>query len=88
MELRGRNLHYWLRDIQRRHFNAMAHRCGLGADMEDIVEDVLAQLDPVLDKLGAELPAGFPEDVFITIAAGMRASARRLQNQQRTIGPT
>lgn len=88
MALRGRNAHYRLRDIQRRHFNAMAHRCGLGADMEDIVEDVLAQLDPVLDKLGAELPAGFPEDVFATIAAGMRASARRLQNQKRTIDPT
>ena len=66
----------------------MAYKCGPGTDMEDVVEAVLAQLDPVLDKLGVELPAGFPEDVFITIAAGMRASARRLQNQKRTIDPT
>ena len=38
-------------DIQRRHFNAMAHKCGLGTGMEDVVEAVLAQLDPVLDGL-------------------------------------
>jgi serine/threonine-protein kinase HipA len=87
MALRGRNAHYRLRDIQRRHFNAMAHKCGLGIDMEDVVEEVLAQLDPVLDGLAARLPAGFPEDVFTTIAAGMRVSARRLHNENRTTGP-
>ena len=62
----------------------MAHKCGLGTDMEDVVEAVLAQLD----GLAAGLTAAFPEDVFSTIAAGMRASARRLQNQKRTIDPT
>ena len=66
----------------------MAHKCGLGTDMDDVVEAVLAQLDPVLDGLAAGLPAGFPEDVFTTIAAGMRASARRLHNENRTTGPT
>ena len=62
----------------------MAHKCGLGTDMEDVVEAVLAQLD----GLAARLTAAFPEDVFTTIAAGMRASARRLHNENRTTGPT
>jgi len=66
----------------------MAHKCGLGTDMEDVVEAVRAQPDPVLDGLAAGLPAGFPADVFTTIAAGMRASARRLHNENRTTGPT
>lgn len=86
MALRGRNVHYRLRDIQRRHFNATAYRCGYGADMEDLIEEVLAQVGPALDRVEASLPAGFPEDVFVAIAAGMRAAAARLNHNTDTKG--
>lgn len=88
MALRGRNAHYRLRDIQRRHFNAMAYKCGLGSDMEELIEEVLEQTEGVLERLGGELPRGFPEEVFTTIAAGMRASATRLHNETRSTGST
>ena len=86
MALRGRNVHYRLRDIQRRHFNTTAHKCGYGAGMEDLIEEVLAQVGPALDTVGEALPAGFPEDVFAAIAAGMRGAAARLQHNTDTIG--
>lgn len=44
MALPGRNRHYRLRDIERRHFNETAHGCGYRADMEAIIENTLARL--------------------------------------------
>lgn len=78
MALPGKNKHYRLRDIQRRHFNYTAHRCGYGPDMEAIIEDTLARLPVVIDSVGARLPVDFPADVFDSIADGMRQQARRL----------
>lgn len=78
MALPGRNKHYRLRDMLRRHFNETAHRCGYGPDMEAIIEDVLARLPGVIDTVGTRLPADFPADVFDAIADGMRRSAKRL----------
>ncbi|NMF99411.1 type II toxin-antitoxin system HipA family toxin [Aromatoleum toluolicum] len=78
MALPGKNKHYRLRDMLRRHFNETAHRCGYGPDMEAIIEDILARLPAVIDTVGSRLPADFPADVFDTIADGMRRSAKRL----------
>lgn len=78
MALPGRNRHYRLRDIERRHFNETAHGCGYRADMEAIIENTLARLPAVIDSVGARLPSDFPGDVFDSIADGIRRSARRL----------
>jgi len=79
MALRGKNTHYRIRDIQRRHFNATAQQCGLGQDMESIIEEVLAETPRVVGQVGASLPAGFPEDVFESITWGLIQSAKRLE---------
>jgi serine/threonine-protein kinase HipA len=44
MALRGKNTHYRLRDIQRRHFNDTAQKCGLGPDMEPVIDEVLSRV--------------------------------------------
>lgn len=79
MALRGKNAHYRIRDIQRRHFNASAQQCGLGQDMESIIEEVLAETPSVVQQVGAKLPAGFPGDVFESITQGLIQSANHLQ---------
>lgn len=43
MALRNNTNDNQLVDIQRRHFNMTAQRCGLGADMEAIIADVVAK---------------------------------------------
>lgn len=78
MSLPGKNRHYRLRDIQRRHFNETAHQCGYGPDMETIIEDTLARLPAVIDTVGTLLPSGFPDGVFEAIADGLHRSAKRL----------
>jgi hypothetical protein len=42
------------REIERRHFNAIARQCGFGADMESIIDDVVAKTPTVIETVGAE----------------------------------
>ena len=79
MALRGKSPHYRLRDIQRRHFNESARRCGLGSDMESIIQNTIDMTPNVLEKVGNNLPKGFPLDVFDTIAAGVQSMAKVLR---------
>ena len=81
MAVSGKNRHYELANVLQRHFNATAARCGWGDSAEDIIEALLARLEPAIDGAARQLPAGFPEDLAAAIFDGMRAQARRLQSQ-------
>ncbi|MBS0355407.1 MAG: type II toxin-antitoxin system HipA family toxin [Proteobacteria bacterium] len=78
MAVRGKNAHYRLRDIQRRHFNDMAQKCGFAPDMEHIIEDLRSRAPGVLDAVAKALPRDFPEDLFAAVAAGLAAAVKRL----------
>jgi serine/threonine-protein kinase HipA len=80
MALRGKHKHYRLHEITRRHFNHTAQRCGLGRDMEGIIADTLAKTPAVIERVGGNLPAGFPERLFDSITKGLRKSAERLES--------
>jgi serine/threonine-protein kinase HipA len=81
MAVSGKNRHYHLASIMRRHFNATAARCGWGEDAEDIIGELLANVDGAIDAVAGQLPQGFPQDVATAIFEGMRTQARRLQEQ-------
>jgi len=78
MAVRGKNPHYRLRDIQRRHFNDMAPKCGLGSNMEPLIEELVSRSAGVLEAVHRTLPPDFPMDVFDAVAGGLRSSVRRL----------
>ena len=78
MALRGKGVHYRLQEILRRHFNETANRCGLGHDMESIIGDVLARTPGVIERVGDNLPAEFPADVFNAVTSGLKDAARKL----------
>ncbi|MCK2094944.1 type II toxin-antitoxin system HipA family toxin [Thauera aromatica] len=78
MAVRGKNTHYRLRDIQRRHFNDMAQKCGLSRDMEDLIDELVSRTSHVLEALSRALPPDFPTDVFDAVANGLLASRKRL----------
>jgi serine/threonine-protein kinase HipA len=80
MALRGKRKHYRLHEISRRHFNLTAKLCGLGRDMEGIITDTLAKTPAVIERVGGNLPAGFPEKVFDSITKGLRKSAQLLES--------
>ncbi|NUA29559.1 type II toxin-antitoxin system HipA family toxin [Cupriavidus basilensis] len=78
MAVAGKNRHYLFKDVQRRHFNAMAPKCFHGPDAEGIVQRLIAQTPAVIATVSAALPEGFPQKVAHSILQGLEASARQL----------
>lgn len=84
MAVSGKNRHYELATIMRRHFNATAARCGWGDDAENLIHEMLARVEQAIDIVSAELPQGFPQDVATAIFEGTRTQAKRLAQQPAT----
>lgn len=79
MSVRSKSRHYRLHEIQRRHFNAMAARCGLGSDAEDLIRGLIERTASVIDSVSRELPEGFPGEVAGPILDNLQNSALRLR---------
>jgi serine/threonine-protein kinase HipA len=79
MAIAGRNRHYHLKDIQRRHFNAMAPLCFYGTSAEPVIERLIRATPSVIEKVRGLLPAGFPERVAARVLDGLLESVRRLE---------
>lgn len=69
---------YRLRDIERRHFNAMAARSGYGKDAEPIIRKLLEATPGVIQQVRDHVPKGFPERVANRIFEGLQGAARHL----------
>ena len=80
MALFGKNRHYLAHNIMRRHFNSTAKKVGYGNDAEPLIQDFIARTPAIVDKVRAELPAGFPEKVADRILGGIRAAAHSLEH--------
>lgn len=79
MALRGTTKHYRLVEIHRRHFNATAQLCGVGKDMEPILDDVIGRVPKAIEAVAAKLPRGFPEKLFASVSCGLTKAASELQ---------
>ena len=80
MSVRGKNKHYLMKDIQCRHFNETAARCGLGENAEPFIQEILAATSKVIESVQAEIPKGFPKHVLESILDGLSNSARQLES--------
>ncbi|MGF6811092.1 serine/threonine-protein kinase HipA [Paraburkholderia sp. Clong3] len=78
MGLWSRSKHDAFRDVQRRHFNAMALKCSYGADAEPLLQRLIEQTPGVIEGVSAELPERFPGKVAERIFKGLQNSAARL----------
>lgn len=78
MAVSGKNRHYLMKDVQRRHFNAMAALCSCGPTAEALIEDLLDRTLDVIEKVIACLPPAFPARVADGILQGLADSAKRL----------
>jgi serine/threonine-protein kinase HipA len=79
MSVRGKNKHYLLKNIQRRHFNAMAAQCGVGGTAEPLIQEILAATPGVIASVQKDLPKGFPQHVLDAILHGLMKSAKQLE---------
>lgn len=80
MSVKGSNKkHYQLKEVQRRHFNALAARHFKRDSAEDLIQDVLQRVQGAIDAVSARIPAGFPDQVASTIFKGLKQSAEKLE---------
>jgi serine/threonine-protein kinase HipA len=78
MAVAGTSKHYSLKDIQRRHFNAMAPKCFYGDDAEPLIQRLIEATPGVIEKVALSLPRGFPAKVSDRIFEGLQCSADKL----------
>ncbi|WP_303907335.1 type II toxin-antitoxin system HipA family toxin [Thiohalomonas denitrificans] len=78
MAIRGKNVHWKMKDIQRRHWNAVARHYGIGKDAEPIIARVIETTPRVIETVRAELPDNFPFQVAESILNGLRQSVALL----------
>jgi serine/threonine-protein kinase HipA len=78
MALLGKNHHYRIRDIQRRHFNSTAQKVGFGASAEPVIQRILDRTPAAIAEVEAALPAGFATAVADTVFIGLRTAAEAL----------
>jgi serine/threonine-protein kinase HipA len=78
MALLGKNRHYEMLGIQRRHFNSTAQKVGYGSSAEPIIEGILARTPSVIEEVRSNLPPGFSMRVAETILDGLGRAAAAL----------
>ena len=78
MALLGKNRHYHVHHIERRHFNSTAKKVGYGENAEALLDELIARTPDVVAQVQAELPGGFSQRVADKVLGGLLASARSL----------
>lgn len=79
MAIIGKNRHYKLKDIQRRHFNETASRIGVKT-AEPLIGEILEAVPRAISSVQKEIPKDFPQHVLDSVLQGIERSAKRLES--------
>jgi serine/threonine-protein kinase HipA len=78
MALPGERPRYHLQSIQRRHFEALAKKLGLGAEANALIDEMIAATPSAIETVSESLPKGFPQALLERVLDGLSKSARAL----------
>lgn len=84
MALSGKNRHYHMHTIMRRHFNSTARRLGYGEDAEALIQELVARTPAAIAQVQAELPPGFSQQVADKVLGGLQRAAQALDGMPAT----
>lgn len=79
MALIGKNRHYDIGRIQRRHFSSTALAVGYADTAEPLVRELIARTPAVIEAVAGDLPAGFSEAVAAAVFTGLQDAADALE---------
>ena len=79
MALLGKNRHYRMHDVQRRHFNSTAKIVGYAETAEPLIQELVARTPAVVEQVQAQLPRGFSQQVVDRVLTGLLSAARMLE---------
>jgi len=86
MAVRSKNAHWKLRDILRRHWQALGERHGVltedGRPIEFLIDDIVTRTPDVISTLRNQLPMDFPRHISDSIFGGLQDAANRLNQGQ------
>ena len=80
MALPGERPRYHLQSIQRRHFETLAKKLGLGAESNAFIDEMVAATPAAIETVDRAIPKGFPQALLERVFAGLRRSAHALSN--------
>ena len=81
MALHGKNRHYQMHTILRRHFGSTAKQVGYGADAEQLVRELIEKTPSAIGQVQRQIPAGFSQKVLDSVFAGLSKAAQQLEAQ-------
>ena len=81
MAVLGKNKHYKVAGIQRRHFVETASRMGIGPTGDALIQGLLDRTDGVLAEVQRDVPREFPEKLLGAVLNGLRDAAGRLEKE-------
>lgn len=84
MALLGKNRHYHMQSIQRRHFNSTAKKLGYGQTAEPLLQELIARTPEAVAQVQSELPKGFSQIVADKVLGGLLSAARALEDMPET----
>lgn len=80
MAVDGDNRHYRLLEIHRRHWLAFGAKLGI-ANVDDVIDELIARAPAALDAVGNRLPKGFPSRLHGPIVRGVRGAVKRIASE-------
>lgn len=78
MALKGKNRHYDRTYIRREHFERFGQWLGLFNTSSALIDDIIERTPSVIETVGQELPAYFPDQIFTSICTNMALAAKQL----------
>lgn len=78
MAMPGERPRYLWSALQRRHFETLGRKMGLGTRTQVLIEEMISALPRVIDHVGAGLPKGFPSAVAGPVFDGLTNAAKIL----------
>lgn len=81
MAVLGKNRHYKLKEIQRRHWDETARMVGLEGGCDPIVEQIVDTTPVAIERVGKRLPPDFPDLLFDEVTTGLSRAVERLSTQ-------
>jgi serine/threonine-protein kinase HipA len=79
MALLGKNRHYDMHSIQRRHFSSTVQKLGYAPTAEPVIEEVLTRTPAVIAEVQAGLPQDFSPRVADAVLCGLERAAAALE---------
>lgn len=80
MAFRGNKaLHYTRKEILPRHLKQMGTRCGLGNEIDRMMQELIERTDSVVNSVQSTLPDDFPQELARDVFTGLRFSADQMK---------